>query len=185
MKSMIKTACLLATGILFQTSLVQASDSKSKDLAILSKLLKDQAVVSKHIEKMDEMDFVIFNGQQWHRIKESHSKDVLVHWPDGRTTTGIDVHIEDMKAMFVWSPDLEITKHPVKFGAANWTAVIGEMTGTFTLPMPIGEGKTIPPTGKSFKIAMTTIGNWENGVMTEEFLFWDNQEFMNQIGLGQ
>ena len=185
MKSMIKTACLLATGVLFQASLVQASDSKSKELAILTTLLKDKAVVSKHIEKLDEMDFVIFNGQQWHRIKESHSKDVLVHWPDGRTTTGIDVHIEDMKAMFVWSPDLEITKHPVKFGAGSWTAVIGEMTGTFTLPMPIGEGKTIPPTGKSFKIAMTTIGNWENGVMTEEFLFWDNQEFMNQIGLGQ
>lgn len=28
------------------------------------------------------------------------------------------------------------------------------MTGTFTKPMPIGEGKTIPPTGKRFAIDM-------------------------------
>jgi hypothetical protein len=32
---------------------------------------------------------------------------------------------------------------------------------------------------------MATIGRWENGVMVEEWLFWDNQTFMKQIGLGQ
>jgi hypothetical protein len=26
---------------------------------------------------------------------------------------------------------------------------------------------------------------WKNGVMDEEYLFWDNQEFMKQIGLGK
>jgi hypothetical protein len=32
---------------------------------------------------------------------------------------------------------------------------------------------------------MATIGRWEDGVMSEEWLFWDNQNFMKQIGLGQ
>lgn len=32
---------------------------------------------------------------------------------------------------------------------------------------------------------MATIGLWKNGVMVEEYLSWDNQEFMKQIGLGQ
>jgi hypothetical protein len=32
---------------------------------------------------------------------------------------------------------------------------------------------------------MATIGRWENGVMAEEWLFWDNQLFMKQIGLAQ
>jgi hypothetical protein len=32
---------------------------------------------------------------------------------------------------------------------------------------------------------MATIGHWRDGVMDEEYLFWDNQEFMRQIGLGQ
>ena len=30
---------------------------------------------------------------------------------------------------------------------------------------------------------MATIGRWENGVMVEEWLYWDNQTFMQQIGL--
>jgi hypothetical protein len=65
----------------------------------------------------------------------------------------------------------------------NINAVIGVMEGTFTKPMPIGDGKTIAPTGKSFKLTMCTVGHWKNGVMIEEYLFWDNQTFMKQIGL--
>jgi hypothetical protein len=32
---------------------------------------------------------------------------------------------------------------------------------------------------------MATIGIWENGVMVEELLFWDNQTYMRQIGLAK
>jgi len=32
---------------------------------------------------------------------------------------------------------------------------------------------------------MVTVGHWKNGTMDEEYLFWDNQSFMQQIGLGQ
>jgi hypothetical protein len=49
--------------------------------------------------------------------------------------------------------------------------------------MPIGDGKTIAPTGKAFRIVMCTVGDWKNGVMDEEYLFWDNQTYMKQIGL--
>ena len=185
MKSYIKTISLLVLGSICQISTAQAENLKSGELMALSKLLNDKAVGAKQIEKFDELDFEIFSGQQWHRVKESHAKNIIVHWPDGRTTKGLDVHIEHMKAMFVFSPDLKITKHPIKFGADNWTAVVGEMTGTFSKPMPIGGGKTIPATGKQYKISMATLGYWQGGVMTEEYLFWDNKEFMKQIGLGQ
>jgi len=57
------------------------------------------------------------------------------------------------------------------------------MEGTFTQPMPAGDGKTIPPTGKAFTITMCTVGHWKGGVMDEEYLFWDNMTFMRQIGL--
>ena len=60
------------------------------------------------------------------------------------------------------------------------------LLGTFTKPMPIGNGKFIQPTGKSFELPMCTVGLWNNkGVMYEEFLYWDNQAFMKQIGLTQ
>lgn len=60
---------------------------------------------------------------------------------------------------------------------------MGVMKGTFTKPMPIGNGKMIPPTGKPFKLSMVTIGHWKNGVMDEEWLMWDDHAFMQQIGL--
>lgn len=136
-----------------------------------------------NLDNFDDLDFRVYSGQLWEDLGKSHDKDIVVHWPDGRTTHGIDVHIEDLKGMFVFAPDTRIKEHPVRIAEGEWTAVSGYIEGTFTEPMPIGNGKTIPPTGKSFRLPMATIGYWKNGVMIEEWLYWDNQAFMKQIGL--
>jgi len=138
-----------------------------------------------HLDLFDDLDFNVFTGQQWAELHRSHTRDVIVHWPDGHTTHGIDRHIADLKAMFVFAPDTRVTVHPVKLAQGEWTAVIGVMEGTFTRPMPIGDGKTIPPTNKPFRIQMATFSHWTKaGPMDEEYLFWDNAAFMKQIGLG-
>ena len=139
--------------------------------------------VADHIKTFDELDFDVFTNQKWDRLKESHAADITVVWPDGHETHGIQKHIDDLKFMFTYAPDTAIRIHPVKFGFGDYTAVIGEMTGTFSQPMAAGEGKTIPPTGKSFKIGMCTIGHWKGATMDKEWLFWDNQTYMKQIGL--
>lgn len=154
-------------------------------LADLARYQADEKRVSKNIATFDTLDFDVFTNQKWDRLHESHAKDIVVHWPDGHQTKGIDVHIADLKAMFVYAPDTRIRTHPVKFGQGEWTAVIGVMEGTFTKPMPVGDGKTIAPTGKSFKLTMATVGHWKGDTMDEEFLSWDNASFMKQIGLGQ
>lgn len=46
-------------------------------------------------------------------------------------------------------------------------------------------GKSIPATGKAFKIGMATISRWKDGLISEEFLFWDNQTYTKQIGLAK
>jgi predicted ester cyclase len=151
----------------------------------LSRYQTAEKLANAHIAKFDTLDFDVFTNQKWDRLKESHSKDITVYWPDGHFTTGIEKHIEDLKAMFVYAPDTRIKVHPVKVAQGEWTSVIGVMEGTFTQPMPIGDGKTIPPTGKAFKLTMCTVGHWKGETMIEEYLFWDNQAFMKQIGLGQ
>jgi hypothetical protein len=149
----------------------------------MAKENKQDKTVEQHIKTFDDLDFRVFTGQKWEDLGESHAKDILVHWPDGHTTTGTETHIKDLDAMFVYAPDTRIKKHPVKFGSGEWTAVIGEMEGTFTKPMPLPDGTSIPPTGKAFKLPMCTIGRWKDGVMVEEYLFWDNQTYMKQLGL--
>ena len=146
------------------------------------------AVLAKNLANFDDLDFRVYTGQQWQDLHKSHTKDVVVHWPDGHTTNGIEKHIEDLKFMWTFAPDNRITVHPARFGTQDgeWTAVTGWLEGTFTKPMAVGDGKTIPPTGKAYKIPMATIGHWnKQGIMFEEYLFWDNGEFMKQIGLGQ
>ena len=142
-----------------------------------------EKLVAEHLATFDELDYVVFTGQQWARLHESHSEGVIVHWPDGHFTTGMEKHIEDLKAMFVYAPDTRIRVHTVKIGQGEYTAVIGVMEGTFTKPMPKGDGTFVQPTGKAFKINMCTVGHWTNGVMDEEYLFWDNLTYLKQLGL--
>jgi len=151
----------------------------------IKKYADEKATIGKNIETFDTLDFIVFSNQEWTRLHESHSNDVKVNWPDGHYTTGIEKHIEDLKALFVYAPDTAIRVHPIKFGSGDFTAVTGFMTGTFTKPMPIGDGKFIQPTGKKFNVPMCTIGHWKDGVMIEEYLYWDNATYMNQIGLGK
>jgi hypothetical protein len=140
--------------------------------------------VEKNLKVFDTLDFDVFSNQKWDRLHESHAKDIVVTWPDGHETKGIDKHIDDLKALFVFAPDITIKTHPIRFGSGTWTAVTGVMTGTFTKPMPLPDGKSIPPTGKRFAIGMATIGHWNGATMDHEWLFWDNKDFMDQIGLG-
>lgn len=180
-----------ALALLFTSSSVFSADKPySANDAIppimheLSKYQSAEKQVNDNLKTFDTLDFDVYTHQKWDRLHESHAENILVHYPDGHTTRGLSAHIDELKKTFIFSPNTHIDVHPVRFGSNEWTGVIGVMEGTFTKPMPVGDNKTIAPTGKSFKLTMATIGHWtKDGVMDEEFLFWDNASFMQQIGL--
>jgi hypothetical protein len=152
----------------------------------INQLTANDATLAKNLASFDTLDYTVFTNQEWTRLHETHAKDIKVYWPDGHVTEGLEKHIEDLKMLFVYAPDTRIKQHPIRFGSGNMTAVTGIFEGTFSKPMPIGNGKFIQPTGKAFKMPMCTIGIWKpDGTMSEEHLFWDNQTYMNQIGLGK
>lgn len=161
----------------------KGSDTSATGAA--SQTLSDSAkMIAQNLMKFDTLDFDVFSNQKWDRLKESHAQDIIVSWPDGHDTHGIDKHIEDLKAMFVAVPDLKITEHPIRIANGHWTSVTGRMVGTFSKPMPLGNGKFVQPTGKKLDMTMATVGHWTDaGVMDHEWLFWDNQTYMKQLGL--
>jgi len=188
------TLTILAFGLIIAAGMLQScgqpaapSPGSNAEFDSLKKIVLQLAAsndsIASHLKTFDELDFDVFSNQKWDRLKESHAPGIKVYWPDGHITEGIDVHIEDLKKLFVHAPDTRIKEHPIKFGSGNYTLVTGVFEGTFTKPMPIGNGKFIQPTGKAFKMPMATVGIWENGVMKEEHLFWDNQTYAKQIGL--
>ncbi len=158
---------------------------QSTDATEPAQIKAEREQQERNLANFDDLDFNVYSNQKWDQLSKSHAADIVVHWPGGRTTTGIAPHIEDLKKQFVFAPDTRIKTHPIKIAQGNYTAVTGVMEGTFSKPMPTPEGKTIAPTNKPFKLDMVTIGRWENGVMKEEWLFWDNQAFMQQIGLAK
>lgn len=185
---------LIALGLLISLGVFQSCRQSASSTAesstnvdslkqIAMQLIASNDTIASHLKTFDELDFDVFSNQKWDRLKESHAQNIKVYWPDGRMVEGIEQHIEDLKKLFVHAPDTRIKEHPIKFGSGNYTLVTGVFEGTFTKPMPIGNGKFIQPTGKAFKMPMATVGIWENGVMKEEHLFWDNQTYAKQIGL--
>jgi hypothetical protein len=189
MKTTRRTLATLLTLTILAAFSGIAADKGTADVAALKKQIKEltaaNALVQSHLVTFDTLDFTVFTNQEWTRLHESHAQDVKVFWPDGHMTQGIDVHIKDLSGMFVYAPDTRIKEHPIRFGSGKFTAVTGVMEGTFTKPMPIGNGQVIQPTGKAFKLPMATIAVWEKGVIVEEYLFWDNQTYMTQLGLGK
>ena len=162
---------------------VASSSAHAAEARSLADFEAADALGRQHLATFDTLDFVVFSGQEWGRLHESHSHDIRVHWPDGHVAIGIERHIADLKALFVYAPDTRIKEHPVRMEMGEWTSVIGYMRGTFTKPMPLGNGKSIAPTGKAFDLAMCTVGHWKNGVMDEEYLFWDSATYLKQMGV--
>jgi len=194
MRTNFKTMGKLSLVLVTVLTLVSSCSNNTAELQAKINALETELVAYKKADSLtqerlnifDTLDFEYYTNQKWDQFDESHTEDIVVYNADGSITQGLHpAHINDLKPMFVFAPDNKIEKHPVKFGNGEWTAVIGELEGTFTEPMPIGDGQTIPPTGKKFKLRMATIGHWKDGKMTEEYLFYDNQSFMKQIGLAQ
>jgi hypothetical protein len=146
------------------------------------------AELAKNLANFDDLDFRVYTGQQWENFHKSHGQNIVVHYPDGHTTKGIPDHVKELKFMWTFAPDNRITEHSVRFGTADaqWTAVMGFLDGSFTKPMVMANGTVIQPTGKAYHLPMATLGHWnKQGVMYEEYLFWDNATLIQQIGVGK
>jgi SnoaL-like polyketide cyclase len=183
-RNFISAALLILSASLAACS-PSASDSSGNGADSSASATEHTKEQQANLANFDDLDFRVYTGQKWDEFGKSHAPDILVHYPDGSTTTGLAPHLDKLKPQFAFAPDSRVSEHPIKLADGNMTAVQGVMEGTFSKPMNIGNGQVIKPTGKAFKLPMLTVGRWENGVMKEEWLYWDNAAFMQQIGIGQ
>jgi hypothetical protein len=69
-----------------------ADGAASKELAAMK---ATEAQEQKNLENFDDLDFNVYSGQKWSEFSRSHAPDIVVHWPDGRITTGLETHLAD------------------------------------------------------------------------------------------
>lgn len=175
MKTISTVIALITSGIIATAATV----------SIAAESMSEKEQVQANLKRFDRLDFDAYSHRKDMKLfEEIHCSDVKVVFPDGRTTHGIEQHMKDIEGLFNGTPDSRVTAHPIAFGSGDWTAATGVLEATFSEPMQLPNGSSIPPTGKKVKLNMATIAKWKNGCIAEEHLFWDNAEYMKQLGLG-
>lgn len=142
--------------------------------------------VADHLTLFDKLDFEAYNKQDWALFRQLHCDDVIVTSSDGTRTDGIEAHLAAVKPVFSFAPDTTILRHPVAAGKGDWTAVTGVFRSTFSLPLQLPDGTTIPPTNKTLEAPVATIAKWRGNCVAEEQLFMPDSKVQSmQWGLGQ
>src|ERR687895_2356688 len=103
-----------------------------------------------NLDRFDRLDFEAWNNRNWTLFEELHSPDVLVVDFNGNTTRGIEQHLQWAMAVVAAQPESKVSAHPIKIAAGDWTVATGTLPGNLT---------------------MLTLARWEDGRMTEEYLF--------------
>src|SRR5881628_2626062 len=106
------------------------------------------------LELMQTLDDA-WNKQDWQVFRQRHAADTAVYWPgQPEPTRGCPNHESEAKEFFKTFPDNHLINRPYKFLFAdgNHTCSVADFYGTMKGPMKTADGKTIPPTNKSFHV---------------------------------
>ncbi len=70
-----------------------------------------------------------------------------------------------------------------KYEAGDVAIDEGYLTGTHTGPLQLPTGESMPATGKQIRIRSCDIARVENGLVTAHHFYFDQMEFLGQLGL--
>ena len=62
--------------------------------------------------------------------------------------------------------------YPIQFGSGDWITVVTRVTGTFTGPMTLPDGKVLAPTGKAFDVEFGQTVKWDGDKLIQISAFW-------------
>lgn len=140
--------------------------------------------VERNLKLMKEGDGA-FNRRDQAYFEKAHHPEMVAHIMGSLTPIkGRAALAGALGGMLKAFPDMKVDNdYPIQLGGGDWTTVVGKVTGTFSGEMALPNGKVIPGTGKAFDLYLTTTARWENGLMVEEWVFWDSALMSQQIGL--
>lgn len=108
------------------------------------------------------------------------SPDIETELPGGMQLKGRD-QVQQVEGAF-WQalPDSQI-KRTAEFVAGDTVIAEGFFTGTHTGPFPTPQGE-IPASGNPVNLRYASIKRVSDGKLVSEHLYFDQMEFMTQIG---
>ena len=111
-----------------------------------------------------------------------YAADAVAITPDQGEITGPEA-ISNYLSQFGESfPDVDY-EYVEKYEAGNVAIDEGFVTGTNTGPLPVPSGESLPPTGKSIRVRSCDIAHVEGGLIVRHTFYFDQMEFLGQLGL--
>lgn len=130
---------------------------------------------------MDRITQTVFKNDL-DALKGLYAADAVAETPDQGTIKGPDAIAEYLGEFLTAFPDASfesVQAHEVGANAIDE----GYFVGTHTGPMTGPDGQTIEGTGKSVRVRECDAITVEGGVATSHRFYFDNMDFMQQLGL--
>jgi ketosteroid isomerase-like protein len=121
-------------------------------------------------------------GKDFETLSTVYAPEAVAVDPNVGEIKGNDGILAYLKGFHEAFPDFNW--EPVnEFESGNTAIDEGYVVGTNTGPIPLPSGETIPATGKSLRLRECDIMTVENGVATSHRFYYDQMEFLDQLGL--
>jgi steroid delta-isomerase-like uncharacterized protein len=121
-----------------------------------------------------------YNAKDVERRMAIESPDIEVTMPGGMVLKGPDQVIEVVKVFWEALPDGKIVTDN-QYVAGDIVVAEGAVHGTHTGPFRVPAGE-IPPSGNKVTLRFATVKEIKEGKLVSEHLYFDQLEFMQQIG---
>jgi ketosteroid isomerase-like protein len=130
---------------------------------------------------LDQLTEAIFN-QDYAAVEELYAPDAVAVTPDQGELKGAGEVIGYTKQFIEAFPDVRFEPE-FKHESGDTAIDEGWFVGTNSGPLALPTGETLPPTGKRVRVRGADIATVENGRVTSHRFYYDQLEFLGQLGL--
>jgi ketosteroid isomerase-like protein len=130
---------------------------------------------------MERVTEAVFSGDA-ETLRECYAEGAKAVTPDAGELQGQDEIINWMNQFREALPDAQwesLHKHEAGDTAVDEGYIVGTNTGPLRLPT----AETLPATGKEVRIRASDAATVQNGRITEHRFYYDQMEFLGQLGL--
>lgn len=134
-------------------------------------------------EVMDRLTTLAVEARDLDAAASCYADNAVITTPDAGEVRGRE-HIADYWRQFIDAFSGTRFEPLGKHEAGNAAIDEGYFIGTNTAPMTMPDGQTLPATGKAVKVRSCDVATVEKGKITEHHLYFDQADFLSQLGIG-
>ena len=123
-----------------------------------------------------------FNARDWDGLAAQYTEDAELTLPGRNPVQGKAAVIEAWKSQMGAFPDAKLTVIGYLDGENSMFSEV-RLQATHGGPLPMPDGNSVPPTGKSVDVKSASVVDLEGDLIKKHRLYGDNVELITQLGI--